>query len=271
MIVIMKILIKVPFHGDFDHKRTKAGLKSGMSEKQHTYRRIISAADIYANGYIKPGSALDFYQRVVEEHMHGYGLDIFTMVDSGCAWTLVSADILFYPVTTGRRHLDFKTWWILNSPYFRREMIALSADGEPAFKCSTHSVLMDLSRRSIMRPSDLPFKIMEPSNNSPAIPDAQARYKFDCGVESSGVYAVTNSFVDILGHTNNVRYAEAAFDALGSDIIENGIKRMQMSFLCELTLSQEYEVFKSSGDGFSIVSIIRRCDGKTAFSSKFIF
>ena len=88
--------------------------------------------------------------------------------------------------------------------------------------------------------------------------------------QSVGEHAVSYSDIDIIGHTNNVRYVVWAMDALPYELTSTKrVKDLYISFIKETTPGQKVELYRlAAEDGWFIEG---RVEGKAVFCVKFVF
>ena len=102
---------------------------------------------------------------------------------------------------------------------------------------------------------------------------ASPSFKADKAFKKTEDRRVYNSFIDCLGHVNNTRYGEFAYDAL-TDAEKNNLgslKRMDIYFLSELRDHDTFSVFKAYENNKIIIRGVNNIKQDTSFDVVFEF
>ena len=184
------------------------------------------------------------------------------------AWVLVSMTFeIVKPITKIKTYIG-KTWYGgKKGPFYRREYLMYDEDGDVFVKGSSHSILMDLTDRSVYRKKDLPFNELNEVNDYLVSSNARLKENFDFNILFEK-RKVLNSHVDALGHVNNLRYTEFIYDAWTNYEVENinKIKRFELYFENELRKNDKFEVRKGEEGGKVVYTIYNNTLDKKAFS-----
>jgi len=164
------------------------------------------------------------------------------------------------------------TWYSQRrGPFFRRELVFKNENGEVMFHGSTFSVLLDVEKRTIHRKKELPFLLGEPIEDFTieAGPAFKTNLEF-CKVDER---EVLNSHIDCLGHVNNCRYGEFAYDAFNDKERQNlaKLKRMDINFTSELRNKDTFSILKACADDKVLVRGYNNIKDNIAFDIKFKF
>ena len=92
--------------------------------------------------------------------------------------------------------------------------------------------------------------------------------------EPAGEHTVVYSDVDIIGHTNNVRYLVWAMDCLDYETVSTRrVRDVYINFNKETTPGSTVQLFRlqTEEDGAPVCYVEGRVDGKSAFSVKLVF
>nr|MDD6336333.1 thioesterase [bacterium] len=240
-----------------------------MIEAAFEYPVQLVGNDFSELGMLKPVTYQNLIQQVAERHLKALHLDTEDMAACGLAWVLVGMTIEVSRAPHGMEMLKGKTWHSQqNGAYFRREFDFYGEDGQRVFCGASFSVLLDLKRRTIARhytlPQDLgpgyPEFVLD--HIRPAFREIE-QYQ---AVEKRKVY---NSFMDCLGHVNNTRYCEFAFDALTQQEKARPISRIAINFVGELRAQEEFTVYKGYQGNTVYIKGVREADGKKSFDVAF--
>jgi acyl-CoA thioesterase FadM len=225
-----------------------------MIEKDYIYEIDVEVADLNENNILKPYGYQKLFAEVVEKHLGKLDIDIANTKKNQLAWVLVSLAFEIDNPVVGCMKLFATTWHTYRKgPYFRREIIFKNEDGIIMFQGSTFSVLFDTKKRTVYRNRELPFIIPDDSNDVTinAYPTFKTEINF-IKLEERRVY---NSFIDCLGHVNNCRYGEFAYDALDDEEKQDLIKlrRMDIYFVSELRVKDMFVILKGYEDNRVLV------------------
>lgn len=242
-----------------------------MEKQEHTcvYQLDVEVAHLNEHGAMKPASYQNLFARLAEMHLMDYRADFDEIRKYGYAWALISISMeMVRPISSCLR-LSASTWYSQRKgPYFRRELVFRNSDGQVMFHGSTHSVLLDMEKRSVFRKKEMPFSMTEPHEEfcieaSPAFRDARDYRDVE-------VRKVRNSHLDSLGHVNNCRYGDFAYDALDEKekLCMGSLARMDLYFLSELRAGEEFTIQKASEQD-SIYIRGQKPSGETAFHINF--
>jgi Acyl-ACP thioesterase. len=231
-----------------------------ISEKECVYELEATVSFFNQHNQLKPYAYQILFEQMVERHLSDLNLNVDTTMKHGLAWALVSMSVeIIKPIYTGMM-LYGSTWYSQHrGPYFRRELLFKDQSGDIVFQGSTYSVLLDIEKRSIFRKKQAPFTMHEPIEIF--LLDASPNFKTDLTFESVTDRVVYPSYIDCLGHVNNCRYGEFAYDTFTDEEQENlkNLKRMDLYFLSELRCGDHFTMEKT----YDVNQIILRGSNKT--------
>ena len=202
------------------------------------------------NGVMKPHGYQILFAQIAEQHLNDFHCNADDTMQYGVAWALISMTIEIERQVDGCEKLFAQTWHSSRKgPYWRRELLFKNAAGAVVFKGSTFSVLLDIEKRTVCRKREIPFFTAPPTEvfTTEAHPTLKAKLDYT-PVEERKVY---NSYIDMLGHVNNCRYGEFAYDAFTDDekarLTE--MKHMEIYFASELRCGDTFTIGKAYEDG----------------------
>jgi acyl-ACP thioesterase len=182
----------------------------------------------------------------VEQHLNNINVNVDTTMKYNLAWVLMSLSFELVKPVEGCMKMYANTWYSQRrGPFFRRELVFKNENGEVMFQGSTFSVLLDVEKRTIYRKKDLPFLLSEPTEDFTI--EARPTFKTDLEFEKVDERKVFNSYIDCLGHVNNCRYGEFAYDAFTDEERQNlaKLKRLDINFLSELRNKDIFSILKA--------------------------
>jgi acyl-ACP thioesterase len=201
-------------------------------------------------GAFKLASYQSLFASIAERHLNRYGLNIQTTLKTGYAWVLIGLTVevvlpILEPMT-----LIANTWHSQREGiYFRREFVLKDQHGNVRFQGASFSVLIHLDKRTIFKDAILPFPVpFEPTIKH--VVETTPRLTTILGLTPQYTLNVPSSYIDRLGHVNNVRYGDMVYDALTPDEQQrlHQLKRMQMSFSSELNTNDQVTILKGIFD-----------------------
>lgn len=237
-----------------------------VNESKQNYELAPEVFYFNENGIMKPSAYQAFFAQLAEIHLALVQSGADETMKYGLAWALISMSIeIERPVKTGEK-LKASTWYSgKKGPYYRRELLFYDQEDKLVFKGSTFSVLLDMESRKIFRKKEVPFHLTEA--NETFCLEANHRFRENpdfIKVEDRKVYP---SDLDLLGHVNNRRYGDFAYDALSKEerLGLDKLKRLDFYFLSEMRNGDLYTMMKATDDKTIFVKAENKTKGDTAF------
>lgn len=241
-------------------------------ENEYIYNIQNEVADLNQDNILKPYGYQKLIAKVAEQHLLNINLDIDTIKKTNLAWVLVSLTVEVQKNVEGCINMVGKTWYSQRKgPFFRREMEFKNENGELLFSSSAFSVLLDINTRKIFTKKELPFKLLKPEGEF--LTKAHPTYKTSAEFTKIQDRTVYNSYLDCLGHVNNCRYGEFAYDVLSNEEIKNykNLKKMEVYFLSELRLNDNFNLQKAYQDNKILIKGNNNTKKDTSFNIAFTF
>ncbi|MDD2294665.1 MAG: thioesterase [Eubacteriales bacterium] len=213
-------------------------------EQSNLYTIQLDPSLLNPRGILKPQAYQSLYCELAEQHLTAHDAGSDKTLKYGVAWVLISLSVDVFKPAVAPGALQAKTWKSgRKGPYFMRDFIFSTKDGELCFRGTSYSVLLNLDTRKICRDKNIPFFSL--TADEPPLTLGQPTWKHAYGQEAEPIAdgltlrtqrKVENSFLDLLGHVNNTRYAEFVYDAMTEEEVErlNGLSRMEVYFAAEL-------------------------------------
>ena len=246
-----------------------------MDERQFSYPLELGIAMFNGDGALKPDAYQALYMQAVEPHLANIEMDEPRLIrDYGVAWVLVSMAVeVTRPVRPDDR-LTAQTWNTTEKRrlLFRRELEIRDEKGARVLTMVTFSTLLDLNARRVCTDRDLIAKFALPAGERLMEASDRLRIKTpeDAPVE---VLRARPSWIDGVGHVNNFRYGEMAYDALSDAqrAAVGSLKRMELYFVNETHLDDEISLHRIDDADSAVVTATVAGQTRPAFTAKLIF
>lgn len=242
-----------------------------MLETDFTYEFETEFEDFNEDLLLKPSGYQKLCARLGDIHLNKINMHIDTTMKNNLAWVLTTLSIEIVKLVEGNT-LYGKTWYSgRKGPLFRREYLFSDEKGNVLFKGFSFSVLLDIDKRTIYRNRELPFTMTE------AIEDFTIEARTDRALDLDFIKVderkVYNSFIDPLGHVNNCRYSEFAYDTLSEDEVNNSfrLKRMDIYFRSELRKDDIISLYKGHDGNTIYIRGMNDTKDVQSFDIKFTF
>ncbi|MDR7869867.1 MAG: thioesterase [Tissierellaceae bacterium] len=217
-----------------------------VKETDFEYEIETELADFNENKLMKPYGYQKLCNELGDMHLSVIDMNVDITMKSNLAWALTSLSVEIAKPVEGNIKLRGKTWYSgRKGPLFRREYLFTDVKGDVLFKAASFSVLLDMEKRTIYRKKELPFNMSEPINEF--IIEAKINKKMNLDYIKLDERKAYNSYIDPLGHVNNCRYGEFAYDTFTDVEVENlrNLKRMDIYFRSELRKNDNFTIHKA--------------------------
>ena len=244
------------------------------NELSCSYSCSVEMDMLNGHGYLKPYGYQALIMDVVGRHLRQFGIGVDDLLHKGMSWVLVSSSLEIISPVRSEITLHARTWHSEQDRLtFRRELCFTDPEGNPLFNAATFSVLMDINDRRIIRPDKLDFEIGQV--NSELLIESSPKLRVKCEMQECDRRKIYPSCIDRLGHTNNCRYPEFAYDALTDNEIASleRIHRMDFFYKSELKLGDTVTVRRNAAfveHGELIIDGINDENGKQSFICRMI-
>lgn len=241
-------------------------------ESEHLHHLDVEVFYFNEKGVLKPSAYQALFAKLAERHLDMYGSGADQTMKHGLAWALISLTIDINKNIGNSMNLWAKTWYSHRSgPFFRRELVFYDKNEEVVFQGSTFSVLLDVKDRKVFRKRDLPFSLTQA--NDRFCTEAVHKRKIFANLSPFQDRRVYASDLDLLGHVNNRRYGDFAYDAL-SDLEQDKLeemRRMEIYFISEMRKGDDFSISKAVEADEIFLRGDNRTKGDTAFDIVFKF
>ncbi len=246
-----------------------------MEEAQYSYPAELGIAMFNERGALKPSAYQELYMQAVEPHLLNIRMDEPRLIrDFGVAWVLIS--MAFEPRRAIRpeEQLHARTWNSTEKSrlLFRREICFYDAEERPVLLGATFSALLDMQTRRVCTDRALARTFSLPAGET--LLEASDRLRLKTPAEAP-VETVTArpSWIDGIGHVNNLRYGELAYDALtdAQRAQIGALRRMELFFVSETHLGDTIDLHRIDTERAAIVTASPAGAARPAFTAKFLF
>ena len=233
----------------------------------------IPCYDTDASFNLKPAAFMDLAQEIAywAAQMLGFGYDDLHIHHT--AWVLSRMHFHFEHPPRWRDDVTLYTWHKgASGLFYLRDFYLRDGDGNRLVTCTSSWVIIDERTRRFVRPEEMQHLLsVEPGlDHAMAEPAPRVTMPRGAAPEPVGEHVVRYSDVDIIGHTNNARYAVWAMDALEYEVVsERPVRELFINFNKETTPGQvvALSTAKENDDVFWVEGEV---DGKQVFIFKLI-
>ncbi len=244
-------------------------------ELEKTYHFRVDTSSQNENKALTLSSLQRIIVTVSEEHLKNIGLDVPTLMERyGVSWILLSLSAeIKSPVIPGEL-LSVRTWHTNKKGfYYRRDIEICHEDGSIAITAATFSSIFDMATRRLCSNQEVLERVDELGEGKELFPaESRLRIKPD-DFPAVMKREVMPSWIDSLGHVNNLRYGDLITDALPEEARAKlgRLSRFELGFTGELRLGESVELKIKEESETLFAAGIRSSDGKPAFVSKLVF
>ena len=235
-----------------------------------TYNYTVDTSMMDKNGVL----TVEGYQRIIitttEKELERINLSIAHLIkEYGVSWILLSLSVKILKQITPGQELLVTTWHTWGKGViFRRDFEICSINGEPLAYGASFSSLFDVEKRRLC----MDRKIYEKINleGGEELFPAVSRSAVEEGFAQTEDVSVRPHWIDCLGHVNNFKYGQLAFDNIPEDCREksNKINRIEMFFTGELLLNEKVCIGVKNDNNLIQIAGIHQNGGHSAFLVK---
>lgn len=201
------------------------------------------------NSRLKPSAFMDIMQELAylgATKLH-FGYD--QLHEHNTAWVLSRMHFTFNNPPKWRDVVKLETWHKgLEGLFFLRDFRMLDAQGNPLLACTSSWLVINTETRRMVRSDAMTGIVFEEGQcKENAIEEPAPKVMMPRGVEAEKVaeHKVAYSDVDLIGHTNNVRYVVWAMDCIDyQELITKGVKDVKINFNKETLPGDVVEIYK---------------------------
>lgn len=217
---------------------------------------------------LRPSAFMDLAQEIAYWAAMELGFGYDTLHVHHIAWVLSRMHLHFDTPLKWRDQVSLLTWHKGGSGlFYLRDFQLIGPDGKLAASATSSWVVIDERTRRFVRPEDLPDTLALEHEVEHAIEEPAPKVVFPKeGAEPCGEHTVSYSDIDIIGHTNNVRYVVWAMDCLPMEVAKQPMKDLYINFNKETTAAETIQFFRvQEGNAWYVEG---RHEGKSCFVVK---
>ncbi|AHV95535.1 acyl-[acyl-carrier-protein] thioesterase [Paenibacillus sabinae] len=221
---------------------------------EETQRVYASDTDFRAGG--KLSFILDIMQHAADSAVADMGNSLEEMLGMNMGWMLMTLDVqIGRPLRQGDQ-LTVRTWCKgTKGPLWLRDFRIFDGQGYEAVSARSVWVLVDTTKRKILRPNVFPAEIQFYTGDSVGDIPEKVVTPQDIALTEAYRYQVRYSGLDNYGHLNNARYGDLCSDALPLTVFEKKqLRHFRISYLQEATYGEEMiiQVSPETSEGFYV-------------------
>ncbi|MCL2436915.1 MAG: thioesterase [Clostridiales bacterium] len=239
----------------FKDKRMENTEEKYLHYKQEV---VVAVGDADFNGHIKPSAIMGYCQDIATTHAGILGFGHKDLLARNLVWVMIRMSFKVIKSPKIGETLIIKTFCEkpnkldVNRGYYINNMA-----GETVIFASSKWCVLDMNTHKISLLTPLfekyvdadfiPYQPLDDAN-----PKIQALSALDLTIEDTFRVQVTD--LDQNFHMNNARYGDIILNACGVQALkENRISRIDLNFISQLFIGDEYEVYKAQKDNMTFV------------------
>lgn len=224
------------------------------------------------DGLLRVAGFMDLAQEIAYWAAEELGFGYTSLHLHHTAWVLSRMHIHFENPARWRDNVALYTWHKgADGLFYLRDFDLQDAAGKHLVRCTSSWVVMNEETRRLVRPEDLEDRLRTEGRVDDAIAEPASKVVFprDAEAEAAGEHTVSYSDIDIVGHTNNVRYVVWAMDHIPAADAMKPVRDVRINFNKETTLGDRVEIFRIFRESSWYVE--GRVEGRSCFVVKLDF
>ena len=241
-----------------------------VTQEGYKFRQdiCIPCYQINQNTVLRPAAFMDLAQEIAYWAALELGFGYENLHVHHTAWVLSRMHVHFVQPLKWRDNATLYTWHKGSSGlFYLRDFEMLAPDGSIAVQATSSWVVIDERTRHFVRSEDMPASLQLDYPVDDAIADPAPKVQMPTGEGvPAGEHTVAYSDIDIIGHTNNVRYVVWAMDCLPLEVAQQPMKDLYINFNKETTAGETVELVRlQEGNAWYVEG---RVEGKSCFVVK---
>lgn len=218
-------------------------------EDKYSQQLTIQCYDADSAFIMKADAFMNYAQEIAYRGATELDFGYDKLQEKGMAWVLSRMHFIICESPRWRDEVTLNTWHkVLCGPFFLRDFELLDKEGRPLVKCTSSWLAIDTKTRRMVRPDGMESVVPNKAQSSDnAIEEPCQRIMFPKGAvpEAAGEHRISYSDIDILGHTNNVKYVTWAIDSLDyGEVASRGVKEVFVNFNHETHAGDLVHIFR---------------------------
>lgn len=245
-----------------------------VSREAYKFRQDICIPCYQTNDktVLRPAAFMDMAQEIAYWAAEELGFGYDSLHIHHTAWVLSRMHIRFHQPARWRDQVALYTWHKgPNGLFYVRDFDLRNAAGKSCVSATSSWVVIDERTRRFVRPEDLSASLLVDYEVDDAIrePAPKLPVPRQLVAEAAGLHQVAYSDIDLIGHTNNARYAVWAMDCLPMEVADRPLKDLYINFNKETTAGETVELFRYREEDTWYVE--GKVEGKSCFVVKMVF
>ena len=231
----------------------------------------IESYDVQPNSIIRLSSLQKYMQQLAREDLLQYGTTYYGMREYNQVFVIVKLAIKFFDNIYAEQKISIRSWQKeIKGATFIREF-EIKRDGKVVAVCTTHWVLMDFVKRTIVKPENIKGNCESFPDDAVGITPDRRLIEPEDELQIQGKYTVAYCDLDENNHLNNSNYSDIAMNFSPSIInsIHPPVRSMQMNFSGETVLGDRLIVATTKTKTGYKTRITKVDDGKICADAAF--
>ncbi len=243
------------------------------NEKSFSYPLTLDVSMFNPQSALYPSAAQKMSVHMIENHLEHIEMDVPRLIRQfNMSWVLLSLSIEYKEAIRPNGQYHGRTWHTSHSlPIYRREFAIYDHQEQPVAVGAMFTSLLDLQKRRICSDLNILRHFCLPDGE--ALLTANSRFTDEPNFIQQEVIHVRPSWLDEVGHVNNSRYGDFAYDALTAAQRSNmqNLRRQDCWFMAELQENAELAIEKADEEQSTIVRGLILPQNKPSFIFKLQF
>ncbi len=186
---------------------------------------------------------INFLQEVASQHAVFHKVGFSEMIQLNCAWVLNKLHLEIKQYPKWHEKISIETWvQSMKGPISYRHFEAFDQEGNLLYAAVSVWVLM---HTALKKPHRINFDHLPVLGEKHASCEAPKKLQALEHYTESADYTVKRSDIDIMGHSNNVKYVEWMLDLLKEDQL---VRKLSIQFQMETALGERLKIGKQEDE-----------------------
>ena len=206
---------------------------------------VVQSTETDKNKKYKYYAALCATQEIAQNHASLLGFGYDELDEKNCFWVLSRIKLKFNQYPLWRDNIKINTWHkgaygifaLRDFEFYKGDVLAIQG--------TSSWLILDATTHRMLRPESVITSQSELSSFPHAIEEPCDKLTSPKEMEFSYTKTVSYSDIDMLGHTNNAKYLEWAFNGIDPEILySRDIKECQINFVAETHIGEKIDIYQ---------------------------
>jgi len=227
----------------------------------------ICSYDVLPNGTIKPSAMQRYFQQIALEDISSCGATYTALREHSMVFVITKLRIDFHEMLRSGDSIVLRTFPYKTEGVTFFRAFEVYKDGRLAVTADSRWVLINYKKRTILRPSDLPFVLEQSTPTAELQPIPRRIMQKEIQKTTSRTVLLTE--VDENKHLNNCVYSDYVIDHAPLNACDATIRALCILFDHEAYLGNELELrYETTEDGFTTIAY-NQTTSKPCFQAAF--